>query len=541
MKKRLLTFFPKSYNPSNLQSSVINKVEEAFLKHKFVILSAPTGTGKSFISATLASSSNPVSKNFSTYITNYDAFRQNFSGQYVNDVECLNEPNHGSFVLTITKALQDQYHSLFGTEAFLFKGKTNYMCDVDGISDVEVAPCIFAPKLREDCWSKNRCPYYNARNEALLNKFSVLNYKLFFTLPDHVKRKNYIICDEASELENELVRNFTVFVDFDKAQLTGIKLPRPKNELIPTIMDWASEVTFLLSEHQEKLLNKLNAKNSNVVLADKVKYSYIKNLNNSIQSIIKNSDIEWVVERDKNKLTCTPLNVDRLAKNIFDNGEKILLMSATIIDHENFAKKLGISDYCYIEGESIFDEKKSPIYVSTKHSLNYGNLKIKIPLIAEQIKKICDEYGNSKGIIHTHSMEITNMLKKHLKGRRFLFRDDTATNDHILKEHYQTEEPTVLVSPSMVFGIDLKDDYARFSIIVKLPYPPLSNKRIKKIFDVDKNWYENQMLNALVQMCGRATRSSKDFSNTYILDGNIIRVLQNCSNRLPDYFIKRFH
>ena len=35
--------------------------------------------------------------------------------------------------------------------------------------------------------------------------------------------------------------------------------------------------------------------------------------------------------------------MDNLAKHIFDNGDKILLMSATIIDPENFAKLIGTS------------------------------------------------------------------------------------------------------------------------------------------------------------------------------------------------------
>jgi Rad3-related DNA helicase len=138
-------------------------------------------------------------------------------------------------------------------------------------------------------------------------------------------------------------------------------------------------------------------------------------------------------------------------------------------------------------------------------------------------------------------MYIADQLKKHLgKDSRFLFRDNTSTNDMLLSEHSESEEPTVLVSPSLTYGVDLKDDLGRFCVVVKLPYLPLSDKRISRIFEQDKIWYNNAMLNGLVQMCGRCTRSENDFSDTYILDGNIEQIVLRNKGRLPKYFLERF-
>jgi Rad3-related DNA helicase len=215
-------------------------------------------------------------------------------------------------------------------------------------------------------------------------------------------------------------------------------------------------------------------------------------------------------------------------------------MSATIIDHKNFAKNLGITDYEYVEIDSDFDSKKSPIYVSSKNKLNFKNLTNTLPAICDQIKLITEHHKNEKGIIHTHSNEITNFIKNKLEyNKRFLFRDELSNNEAILKQHHETDFPTVLVSPSLAFGVDLKDHLARFQIIVKLPFPPLSSKHIKKLFEMDKNWYENKMLNALVQACGRATRSKNDFSTTYILDGNVVNTIKRTKDKLPKYFIDR--
>ena len=97
----------------------------------------------------------------------------------------------------------------------------------------------------------------------------------------------------------------------------------------------------------------------------------------------------------------------------------------------------------------------------------------------------------------------------------------------------------MLVSPSLGFGVDLKDELARFQIIIKTPYPPLNDKRIQKLFKTDKEWYFSKTISSLVQMCGRATRSENDHSVTYILDGNAVNLIQSNKDKLPIHFIER--
>lgn len=540
MPKRLISFFPKDYEPSTSQINIIKKVDENFSSnHKFCIVSAPTGTGKSFLSMTLANASNEPSEKFTNLINSYDAYKQDITGNYINQVECENEPPFGSFTLTITKNLQDQYKDLF-QQAHLLKGKNNYLCEIDNISTVEAAPCLIAPRLKDDCWKQNRCPYYNSRNIALTSRHSILNYKMFLHLPRHLKRKNYIICDEASELENEMVKMYSLFLDINKLKHMGMDVKRPKSLFFKDIRDWLHNISVQLSEYIEMLIKEYN-KNPNLVLGQKNKISLFKNLYMQInQTLTEWLSCEWVIdEPEKNCITITPLRVDALTKHIFDYADQVVLMSATIIDHKKFANNLGITKYAYIEEKSNFNSELSPIYITNTNPVNYSNRHIAIPKIAKQIKELCTTYKGEKGIIHTQSMEITNLLRKHLKGERFLFRDEMQSNSDMLDKHYNSIEPTVLVSPSLSYGVDLRDDLARFCIIVKLPYLPLGNKRVKKLFDSDKQWYQNQMLNTLVQMCGRATRSKQDYSTTYILDGNIFKVIPSVVDKLPSHFVDR--
>lgn len=540
MRKKLISYFPKDYEPSTGQINIIKKVDESFSNnHKFCVVSAPTGTGKSFLSMTLANASNEPTPEFVRLIESYEAYKQDISGNYTNQVECENEPPFGSFTLTITKSLQDQYKDLF-QQVNLLKGKSNYICEIDNISTVETAPCLIAPKLKDDCWKCNRCLYYNNRNTALTSKHSVLNYKMFLHLPRHLKRKNYIICDEASELENEMVKMYSLFLDINKLKHLGIDVRRPKTLFFKDINDWLSMLTVQLSEQVESLIKEYN-KNPNLVLGQKNKITVFKNLYMQInQTLSEWLSCEWVIdEPEKNCITITPLRVNTLTKHIFDYADQVVLMSATIIDHKKFATSLGIEKYSYIEEKSNFNPELSPIYISNINPVNYNNKQTVIPKIAKQILELCNTFKTEKGIIHSQSMEITSLLKKYLKDKRFLFRDDLQSNDSLLDKHYNSKDPTVLVSPSLSYGVDLRDDLARFCIIVKLPYLPLGNKRIKKLFDQDKQWYQNQMLNTLVQMCGRATRSKQDYSTTYILDGNIFKVIPKVVDKLPSHFVER--
>jgi ATP-dependent DNA helicase DinG len=538
---RYLTKFPDGYNPSSQQIDLIKRIEDAYAKgYKYVICSAPTGSGKSFISKTLGNVSNKCSDEFRRLITSYDAFKQDYAGNHTHEVDCIKEPNHGTFALTITRSLQDQYHKLFEDSSTL-KGKSNYQCEVNTDVDVENAPCLLLPKLKEECWSVNKCPYYNARNRALTDQFSILNYKMFLTLPGHVKRKNFIVCDEASELEDELVKHFSVFVEPEKFKLLGVKIPLLYSEEMQHVRTWLTALMVTLGEHIDALTHKHNNKNTTLNINDKIKLNYFKNFHRTLNLIDDTwGECEYVIQREKSTVRITPLRVDALSKYIFDYAENVLLMSATIVDHKNFAKSLGIDQYKYIEVDSTFDSKKAPIYVSNVGRLNKQNIEKNMPKIAKLIKDICESHSTEKGIIHTHTLDITKHIQKHLKGDRYLFRDSESKNDSILSKHSKSKEPTVIVSPSMTFGIDLKDDLARFQIIVKAAYLPLGDNRIKRLFDVDKDWYTDKMLISLVQACGRGIRSKDDHCTTYIIDQAITDAVIANRAKLPKYFVERF-
>lgn len=548
MSQSLLQSFPAPYTPNSAQVKLLNKIEEAFNDgYKFVVCCAPTGSGKSFISKTISNSSKDPSKEFINYITSYSAFKYNQGGGYANAEECEEQPAFGAFALTITKALQDQYKSMFEDTSVL-KGKSNYQCAIDDSYNVDMAPCTLLKSIKEDCWSKNKCPYYNARNQSLVASFATLNYNMFFSLPNHVKKREYLVCDEASELEDQLVKQFTCTVNFDTLKKSEINISPFDSSNYGKALKWVSLMSVRISERIEevKVIVTKGSKGTkslskNFIDARKTELISLRALQTKL-SILEETwnDCEYIFENDFKSVTFVPLKVDKLSRFLFNFGEKIVLMSATIIDHKNYCKSLGINHYKYIEVESSFDPGNAPIYVQTKVKLSYSNLNQNLPKIKKQIMEICNFHKNEKGLIHTHTNTITTYLNRNINEKRFLFREPGVNNENILQQHVDTTDPTVLVSPSMGYGVDLKDDLARFQIIIKAPYLPMNDNRIKKIMKIDPDWYVNKMLSSLIQSCGRAVRSKQDHCITYILDGAIIESVINNKNKLPKYFLDRF-
>ena len=87
------------------------------------------------------------------------------------------------------------------------------------------------------------------------------------------------------------------------------------------------------------------------------------------------------------------------------------------------------------------------------------------------------------------------------------------------------------MSPSVSEGVDLKDDLARFQIILKVPFGNLGDPWMKAKLTRSGEWYENRASTEVAQMIGRVVRSETDYGITYILDSAFGRIKKH----LPSY------
>ena len=218
-------------------------------------------------------------------------------------------------------------------------------------------------------------------------------------------------------------------------------------------------------------------------------------------------------------------------------------MSATILDSIEFCRNVGLTydDVKFIQVDSDFPLQNRPIYPMSIAYLNFNNLQLQEvkTKISRAIDNLMTLHRNHKGLIHTTSYEQLNFIKENISQtniRRLLVTDPEIPRDDVIAEHKNSLKPTVLISPSLHMGLDLKDDLSRFQIITKVPYPNKSDRWTDAKRKLDEEWYYWQTALKLIQGYGRSIRSKEDWAKTYVLDSAFGYFVRKNRNVLPDWF-----
>jgi ATP-dependent DNA helicase DinG len=236
---------------------------------------------------------------------------------------------------------------------------------------------------------------------------------------------------------------------------------------------------------------------------------------------------DYVVDREYDKkgkpvsFEIKPVSVSSSMHDIiYSNSDHVIFMSATILDKKQFcfAHGLPINDTVYIDIESPFDPEAFGIVYCPIASMKQSEIDNSIPKIINKIKNILEKHPNEKGLIHAANYKVTRAISEQINDDRLLVQLDSNSRNEIITKHTESDEPTVLVSPSMMEGLDLRNDLGRFQIICKVPFPYLGDSVVKKIMEKNKKWYSWRTALVMIQSVGRCVRNEEDWAKTYILD-----------------------
>ncbi len=242
------------------------------------------------------------------------------------------------------------------------------------------------------------------------------------------------------------------------------------------------------------------------------------------------------------KIDFKPIDISKYSKQLlFDYGFRVLMMSATILNKHKFCELIGLQpkDVSFLSIPSPFPPENKPIMYCPVGNMGLQTIEDNIPKLIRNIKKILKIHKNDKGIIHCHSYKITNYIIENIQSKRLLSHDST-NRDKILRRHIHSKRPTVLLSPSMEEGVDLKDNISRFQIICKIPYPYLGDNLVVERMKKWNWWYSFETIKKIVQSIGRSIRSETDFAKTYILDKCWERFYYENKSTFPINFDKQF-
>ncbi|HZC49987.1 MAG TPA: helicase C-terminal domain-containing protein [Nitrososphaeraceae archaeon] len=560
----LQSYFPHPYMRDK-QQKILEEIEQAIKSgFKYIFLEAPAGFGKS-----------PVAIALARYLgsSNICTATKDLQAQYSRDFPFIREVKGKSNFICIIKdemGLDEtcNYGPCLKDDGYdcIYKTKLgDYKVQGEGTKYETVELDHFAEKKYIDrLKSRSRiiqldwkpCHYYHQKWTALKSSHTIYNYKYFLSdlfYSNSMQKRQLLVLDEAHTVESEVAdfKSFTVFNEGITGFLPKLSIPYENEYDIETWIAFGTELREKLLIFIDKASAILEKNIEQYPFTEKNLIDAItkeKNLTTVIEDMRTNKD-NWIVtnvEKTANnqlrKVLVTPIDVSSYFKDILDKGSISLFMSATILSKDYLCKIGGIkSDQVkFIRvHESNFPLKNRPIYLMNIAWLNAKTMNQSLPAIANAVNNIMTTHKNEKGIIHTTSYSQLRFIKENISKENAIRLIETGSKfdrNEMLEKHYKSSKPTVIISPSLYLGVDLKDNLSRFQIIVKVPYADLTDRKISVMKQRDPNWYIWNAILKLVQAYGRSIRSKEDFANTYILDSSITFLLKQAKEMSPKWF-----
>jgi ATP-dependent DNA helicase DinG len=494
---------------------------------KFIQLELPTGSGKSIWAA---------------YFCKY--YLENINADAKFDL------------LTNSKLLQKQY-----TDEFKFLnnlwGRRNYHCDKHS-TDCETGKTLNNNTKQGQC---EDCPFREAMMNWMEGRISLTNfhihgiYSLFNPKIHENREADVLIVDECHSLE-ETLNGFVSFTlnakTWKNIMSDGLDFNYATTlSSFTDISEFANfiKTRFLLdlgiseNNHRQQLL-RLSGKK----MEAKVKLlKDLDELKGKMERFLKDyqsGTSEWIYEKQRIKSEINWIIQPKWTSEIMRNAvwkryKHVILMSGTIIDDKTFNAINGIEQdrAAFVSMPSPFPVKNRPIYYYNQGKMSYANKANTWENFIPVIEKILKKYKGKKGIIHVGNYELMEWMKRDMSDNRLVFADSN-NREAALNEHIQRDDDSVIVSPSMLHGVNLNDDLSRFQVILKVPYPSLASKVNKERLNDNPSWYAWRTVSDLVQAYGRSIRNETDYADTFILDGCFGDILAQYSYMLPKYFLE---
>lgn len=526
------------------QEKAINFALNSYINDnkKYVILELGTGVGKSATGIAIArymEAHGPVEKNED------------------------NEPLTGAYVVTTQKILQEQYLRDFGISTNQLvksiKSSNNYVCSFYNDQTCaeskrilsKLAKHLNGTDFQKHC--KQQCKYSIEKQEFIDSPISITNFSYILaesTYAGKLEPRNMLIVDEAHNTESELGKFIEVTFS-EKFAKEVLKCKMPKSESQASIYDWINTTykksLVRYSNELEKALSKL----SNDIEGYGNYSKQYEMLDKHICKVDRFLEVykseNWVMnvslpaydnKKAGKKYEFKPIDVSPYSyQTFFRLGARVLVMSATIVDKEIFCDSLGIKkeEVAFLSILSPFPIENRPVHFLSVGSMSKNSIEFTLPKIVEVVKMLLEKHNKEKGIIHCTNYKVAKYIQENFSSSRLMLHD-SSNRDEVLKRHIQSEEPTVLLSPSMTEGVDLYDDLSRFQIICKVPFPYLGDLVVKKRMERNKFWYPYMTAKSVIQSLGRSIRNQNDFAISYILDSDWEKFFRMNSKLFPKDF-----
>lgn len=486
--KPILECVPTGFAPRENQIEYLTWMEQKFPLSDVLVGVEPTAAGKSLVNVTTAS--------------------------------WLTHQKLTSALLTPRKFLQDQYSKDFGWMPML-KGMASYIC-LDCTADY--GNCKSRKLIRGEL-CKN-CVYTQAREIAKNASMAVFNFHSYFI---NKMYKDVAIIDEGHGAVDLLYGLFgRKLWKCEVGYPDDVELnPAPIADLITGVIA-ALELrmgSLLKTKGDENLISRLEEEIENFKMLTEA----LQECGNEFLILRKKElyygEVISCKQTEQEYIYVKPLNIDKLAERILwpdKQVKKIIFTSATINKQDMELLGLGDKKIAYRESPSTIPKNNRLFLIDPVGSMTYRNRQETLPKMAKRIQAIALTHKGQKGVVHC-TYDVAKALRPMLgENGRYIFHDN-RDKDAKLALFMNSKSDKILIASGMAEGIDLKDDLARFQIILMLQFPSLQDDVMAWIAHNHPKRYKWMAIRNLIQQTGRIVRHPNDYGVTYFLGAELTK------------------
>jgi ATP-dependent DNA helicase DinG len=450
--------------------------------------------------------------------------------------------------LTMTKQLQNQILSEF-SYAKTLKGRSSYPCEewAAFFPDITAEDCVSSED--KPCKYSGNCHYLYAKKEALKAPIAVLNTAYFLSEANFVGQfsgTDLLILDEVDMVDESLLS----FIEFSisKKQLERwsiTKLPEFKTKF-ESWKVWASDTVSYLSPQLDGMWDSIvHSGRPSVQLIRR--YKALVKFISKLEFFIREVDDSWIWQQGQNEWSFKPIWVSKYAQEyLWQHAKQVIGMSGTILSPKQVCSNLGLARdaYEYMAVTSPFPASNRPIYYRPCANLVKDEMIVELPKLAKGVQEIMNEFPNGKILVHTSSYDISKYLMANISTDRFVTHS-SFDRDTILETFKKSVKPLVLLSPSMVRGVDMPGiETCSVVIVAKVPFlnlgDPQINARVYRSTD-GSSWYAHKAVSSIHQSVFRHIRSMTDKKPTFLLDRQFERLFDRNRAMFAQWFIDALH
>lgn len=510
-----------------------------------VIVDGPTGIGKSPINVTIG--------RIVKHLKNNKKEVEEYFNYLLDGIE-----TGQSFYTTPQKQLRNQlaHDTDLAKYVKMLKSRQDYICEASGENCKD---CSLASEDEDaSCRTIPGCTYWAEKVRAMDSDIATITFAMLVVdnylppqAPDGSQLsfmdRDVVIVDEGHNLEGQVASLFAGF------NVSSWMLPDEVYQNANEMMRWSFE-EFSDVEH---ILDALERRAKQFIKD----YEDVPHLDNKVEKCENfvrkveycRSEIAegrpWVVtmdslgSTDEKKMTLKPVDVDKFLKDfVWSRGNKRIISSATIPyrdDIDQWAERIGLDGSTKLIGRPMpFPEENRTIYTNTiVGSLSGDGEEEHWDEIVESIEEIHSHHKGENGLIHTVSYKRAEELADALGHENVIVQDREKDKELIIQDWCESEKD-ILLSPSMMEGVDLHGDRCRWQVLAKVPYAYVGDSRVSHLLNKrhDWQWYNETASLNVQQSVGRAVRGPEDeeASSYYVIDGSFDKLMNK--TKPPDWF-----